>query len=80
MDKAEDLDDEVTANFGRTGIMIDDHRRKAGLYLASNRHGRVLRGAVEELQAKCRAGEKVALAQLIDKWARRAGLGLGVLV
>ena len=72
------LDEEVQANLDRTFKRIDDHRRKAGGELAGKRYGSVFRDDMKELQAKYRAGEKAALAQWIEKWARRAGPGLGI--
>ena len=72
------LDEEVQANLDRTFKRIDDHRRKAGGDLAGRHYGSVFRDAMKELQAKYRAGEKAALAQWIEKWAKRAGPGLGI--
>ena len=72
------LDEEVQANLDRTFKRIDDHRRKAGGELAGKRYGSVFRDDMKELQAKYRAGEKAALAQWIEKWAKRAGPGLGI--
>ena len=72
------LDEEVQANLDRTFKRIDDHRRKAGGELAGKRYGSVFRDDMKELQAKYRAGEKAALAQWIEKWAKRAGRGLEI--
>ena len=72
------LDEEVQAHLDRTFKRIDDHRRKAGGDLAGKRYGSVFRDDMKELQAKYRAGEKAALAQWIEKWAKRAGPGLGI--
>jgi len=72
------LEDEVQANLDRKFKRIDDHRRKSGGDLASKRYGSVFRDDMKELQMKYRAGEKAALAEWIEKWAKRAGPGLGV--
>ena len=70
------LDDEVMANLDTTFKRIDDHRRHAPF---SKRYGSVSRHEMTELQAQHRKGEKASLAQWIPKWAKPAGLGVGLL-
>ena len=70
------LDDKIMANPDTTCKMIDDYKRHLP---HSKRYGSVFRNEMKELQEKHRIGEKASLAQWIDKWAKRAGPGLGLL-